>query len=70
MKSAKPARAVQPRRLEVVRIGEDMTLQQFADRYPSTVTDAQVALLNRGSLEDRVTAGTRLKRVTGGPPDG
>jgi predicted Zn-dependent protease len=58
---------VEPRRLEVVRVPEGMTIAEFADRYPSTVPAEQVALLNRRALSESVPAGTRLKRVVGGP---
>jgi hypothetical protein len=43
-----------------------MTLQQFIDRYPSTVDDEQIAMINRRTLDQSIARGTLLKRVTGG----
>ena len=60
---------VEPARLEVVRLPSRMTLRQFIERYPSTVDDAQIAMINRRTLEEFVDAGTLLKRVAGGPPN-
>ena len=57
---------VQPARIEIVRIPSRMTLQQFIDRYPSTVSDEQIAMINRRTLGESVASGTLLKRVTGG----
>ena len=57
---------VEPARIEIVRLPSRMTLRQFIDRYPSTVSDEQIAVLNRGTLDESVAGGTLLKRVTGG----
>ena len=43
-----------------------MTLQQFIERYPSTVSDEQIAMLNRRTLDESIAGGTLLKRVSGG----
>lgn len=58
---------VQPWRLEVVRVPEAMTVEEFHRRYPSVAPLAEVARLNRRAPGDRVDAGTRLKRVVGQP---
>jgi predicted Zn-dependent protease len=60
------ALAVQPATLELITIDRAMTMEEFNQRYPSTVPLETVALLN-GRLEvERVPKGTRLKRVKGG----
>jgi hypothetical protein len=43
-----------------------MTLQDFIDQYPSTVSDEQVAMINRRTLDESIAGGTLLKRVAGG----
>ena len=57
---------VEPARIEIVRIPSRMTLQQFIDRFPSTVGDEQIALLNRRTPDESIAGGTLLKRVVGG----
>jgi predicted Zn-dependent protease len=57
---------VEPARIEIVRIPSRMTLRQFIDRYPSTASDEQIALLNRRTLDESIAGGTLLKRVAGG----
>lgn len=58
---------VQPLRLTIVTTDRDMTLAQFSTRFPSEVDLDQLALLNRRSSGETIPAGTRLKRVVGGP---
>jgi hypothetical protein len=43
-----------------------MTLRQFIARYPSTVDDEQIAVINRRTLDESIAGGTLLKRVAGG----
>ena len=43
-----------------------MTMQQFIGRYPSTVSDEQIVMLNRRTLDESIPGGTLLKRVVGG----
>ena len=57
---------VEPARIEIVRLPSRMTLQQFIERYPSTVSDEQIAMLNRRTLDESIAAGAHLKRVSGG----
>ena len=57
---------VEPARIEIVSLPSRMTLQQFIDRYPSTVSDEQIAMINRRQLEESIAGGTLLKRVAGG----
>jgi predicted Zn-dependent protease len=59
---------VDPWRVDVVRIGEPMTLREFDRRYPSTVGIERVALLNNAEADTRFAAGERVKRVVGGVP--
>jgi predicted Zn-dependent protease len=57
---------VEPARIEIVRIPSRMTLRQFIDRYPSTASDEQIAVINRRTLDESIAGGTLLKRVAGG----
>lgn len=56
-----------PLTLSIVTVDRDMTLAEFSARYPSQVSIERLALLNRRSAEETVSAGTMLKRVVGGP---
>jgi len=58
---------VQPLTLTIITTDRDMTLAQFSTRYPSEIAVEQLALLNRRSSGETIPAGTRLKRVVGGP---
>jgi predicted Zn-dependent protease len=58
---------VQPLRLEIVRLDRAMTLEEFHRRYPSQVELQDLVLLNQVELGERLAAGTRVKRVVGGP---
>jgi len=57
---------VEPARIEIVRLPSRMTLRQFIDRYPSTVSDEQIAMINRRTLDASISGGSLLKRVAGG----
>jgi len=58
---------VQPNKLNVVTLPQQMTLAAFAQRNPSTIPLAELAIVNQ--VEDPnapLPAGTHLKQVTGG----
>ena len=57
---------VEPARIEIVQLPSRMTLRQFIDRYPSSVSDEQIAMINRRTLDESIAGGARLKRVAGG----
>ena len=57
---------VEPARIEIVRLPSTMTLQQFIDEYPSTVSDEQIAMINRRTMDESIASRTLLKRVAGG----
>lgn len=57
---------VQPARLELVRLDRELSLQEFQQRYPSTVPIEQVALINGIEKDGRLGANTVAKRVVGG----
>lgn len=61
------ALSVQPLRLQIVRLDRPMILEQFAQRYPSQVSVAQLALLNQVEPGVELEEGRPLKRVVGGP---
>jgi predicted Zn-dependent protease len=56
----------QPRRVAIVTLERDMTLAEFTRRYPSTVPDATVALINQVEPGGTLAAGRLAKRVVGG----
>ena len=58
---------VQPNKVTVVTLSQQMTFAEFAQRNPSTIPLAELAIVNQ--VEDSnapLPAGTRLKQVTGG----
>ncbi len=57
---------VQPRRLELVRLDREMTVAEFQRRYPSTVSEPTVALVNQLQAGETLKAGRLAKRVVGG----
>ena len=64
---------VEPRRLELVKLDREMTVAEFNRRYPSTVSEATVALVNQLKPGERLPAGRLAKRIVGGrglEPDG
>ncbi len=61
------ALAVQPLRIEVVRVSSPMNLAEFQQRYPSKVDLAALARVNQLETSGQVTAGQLVKRVVGGP---
>lgn len=54
---------IQPMRLSVVEIDRSMTLQEFANRYPSVAPVEELALINQAEPSQRFASGTLLKRV-------
>jgi predicted Zn-dependent protease len=57
---------VEPKRVDVVSIPSAMTLSEFAQRYPSTVDMATLAIINQADQNTRFPAGAEVKRVVGG----
>ena len=62
--------SVQPRHIELVKIDRRMTIEEFQRRYPSTIALATLAIINGVQEGETIAAGTTLKRVSGGPPEG
>jgi predicted Zn-dependent protease len=62
------ALAVQPARIEVVKVPRDMTIAEFNQQFPSTAPIEQVAILNGLDQKGTLKAGQSAKRVVGGPP--
>jgi predicted Zn-dependent protease len=62
------ALAVQPMRLRIEKVGSSMTLTQFNTMYPSSISLAELALIN--SLEEGASlrVGQSIKRVAGVAP--
>ena len=60
------ALAVQPNRIEVVKLDRDMSLTEFNQRYPSVVPLPELVLINGVHSEGSViSAGTLAKQVVG-----
>ena len=57
---------VVPNRIQIVRLPAAMTLEQFVQRYPSTVAADQIGLINQVAAGERLPHGRLMKRVTGG----
>ena len=63
--------SVQPKKVNVVTLPQQMSLAEFAQRYPSTIPLAELAIVNQ--VEDSskpLPAGTLVKQVTGGTRTG
>lgn len=60
---------VQPAKVELVTLPSAMTLTQFNQRYPSTISMTELAIINEVAGPDAtLPAGQIAKRVTGGRP--
>jgi predicted Zn-dependent protease len=58
---------VEPYRVELVKIDRDMSMEEFNQKYPSTIPIARLAVVNGlDAPPDRIPAGTTVKRVVGG----
>jgi predicted Zn-dependent protease len=57
---------VQPARVKLERIPRAMTLEEFSQRYPSSIDLETLALINHAQPTERLAAGATLKRVIGG----
>lgn len=58
---------VQPNKVSVVTLQQPMTLNEFAQRYPSSIPVAELAIINQiESPTAQIPAGTILKQVAGG----
>jgi predicted Zn-dependent protease len=62
--------AIQPARVDVMKVSVYMSLPRFNTKYPSSAPLDTVALLNRLQVDDQLVAGTRIKRIVGGRPSG
>ncbi len=56
---------VQPKRIELVRLSRSMTLEEFAQAYPSTVPTATLGLINGVEESTTLQANRLMKRVVG-----
>jgi predicted Zn-dependent protease len=62
----KAALGVRPARISLVRADRDMTIEEFAQRYPSSIAIEQLATINGLEKSGRIPKGQVVKRVTGG----
>ena len=56
---------VQPQRIEIVELPSAMTLEQFAAKFPSSVSLEILALINEVKPGETLPAGRLMKRVVG-----
>jgi len=59
------ALAVQPWKLKIVTLNEAMTLDQFAQKYPTPVSIDVLGIINRTDSNTRFIKGNKLKTVVG-----
>jgi predicted Zn-dependent protease len=57
---------VKPSTVEVVALPGDMTLAEFAEKFPSTVELDELAILNGVTAQTRLEKGSLVKRIVGG----
>jgi len=57
---------VEPKRVEVLELPESMTVSEFNRRFPSTVDDATLAVVNGVEPGAILEGGTLVKRIVGG----
>jgi predicted Zn-dependent protease len=57
---------VQPKRIDIVRVDRETSLEDFARANPSTVEVATIGLINGVGANERLRAGALAKRVVGG----
>ena len=57
---------VQPQRLRLVKLPQEMTLEEFNKKYPSVVKMDVLALINHVQPGEKLPAGTLVKRVVEG----
>ncbi len=62
------ALAVQPARIELVKVPRAMTVAELNAQFPSSVPVEQVAIVNGVAKEGRFEAGQSAKRIVGGTP--
>jgi hypothetical protein len=64
------ALAVQPARIELVKVPRDMTIAEFTKAFPSGAKPEEIALVNGLGDGERLEAGRTAKRIVGGLPSG
>jgi predicted Zn-dependent protease len=58
---------VEPYKVELVKLDQDMSVTEFNQKYPSTIPAERLAVVNGlDSPSDRMPAGTTVKRIVGG----
>ena len=58
---------MQPNKVNVVSLPQAMSLSEFAQRYPSSIPIAELAIINQvENPSTPIPAGTLLKQVAGG----
>jgi predicted Zn-dependent protease len=62
------ALSVQPMRLKIITLTQPMTLEQFNQKYPSSVSLETVALINQIELITKLPSGRQMKQVVGEKP--
>ena len=60
--------SVEPARIKLVKVEQDMTVEEFNRRHPSNAPLEKVALINNAENGGMLKAGQTAKTVVGGPP--
>ncbi len=60
--------SVEPARLKLVKVEQDMTVEEFNRRHPSNAPLEKLALINNVENGEMLKAGQTAKMVVGGPP--
>lgn len=60
--------SVEPARLKLVKVEQDMSVEEFNKRHPSNAPLEKVALINNVASGETLKAGQTAKVVVGGPP--
>ncbi|MGC4117430.1 MAG: M48 family metalloprotease [Myxococcales bacterium] len=58
--------SVEPARVQVTRVAQRETLQQFNDSQPSSIDLQRLAVINQAQPQETLAAGDLVKRVVGG----
>ncbi len=62
-----PLLAVQPWRVQIVTLGQTLSLAEFVQRYPGPAPAAMTALVNNMDAAGRFPSGALVKRIAGQP---
>ena len=59
---------VKPKRIQLIRVDRETRMEAFNRNHPSTISIEELALLNGIEIDERIAAGSLIKRVVGKAP--